>query len=166
MLVKKALGAYKHNEAFIEAVWDYLVENEFIVESKLIVKRQGSLAPLLYGVSQKTYQINKSIIGFQPAGEIYKCRSCKNVTSVMPRSGYCTRYHCKGEVYPAKIDTDNYDVVQYTQMHYTPMRSEEHSAQVPKEARDEHEKEFKSASGNTNCLVATPTLEMGVDIGK
>ena len=43
--------------------------------------------------------------------------------------------------------------------------AEEHTAQVPGEVRNRIEQDFKSRHGRTNCLVATPTLEMGVNIG-
>src|SRR5438067_5285640 len=43
--------------------------------------------------------------------------------------------------------------------------AEEHTAQVPGEIRNRIENDFKSRHGRTNCLVATPTLEMGVNIG-
>ena len=43
--------------------------------------------------------------------------------------------------------------------------AEEHTAQVPGEVRNRIEQDFKSKHGKTNCLVATPTLEMGVNIG-
>ena len=43
--------------------------------------------------------------------------------------------------------------------------AEEHTAQVPGEVRNKIEQDFKSPHGRTNCLVATPTLEMGVNIG-
>ena len=43
--------------------------------------------------------------------------------------------------------------------------AEEHTAQVPGEVRNKIEQDFKSRHGQTNCLVATPTLEMGVNIG-
>ncbi len=43
--------------------------------------------------------------------------------------------------------------------------AEEHTAQVPGEERNRIEQDFKSRAGKTNCLVATPTLEMGVNIG-
>ncbi len=45
------------------------------------------------------------------------------------------------------------------------VNAEEHTAQVPGEVRNKIEQDFKSHSGRTNCLVATPTLEMGVNIG-
>jgi ATP-dependent helicase YprA (DUF1998 family) len=43
--------------------------------------------------------------------------------------------------------------------------AEEHTAQVPAERREIIEKQFKRAGGSVNTLVATPTLELGVDIG-
>ena len=36
---------------------------------------------------------------------------------------------------------------------------------MPGEVRNRIENDFKSANGRTNCLVATPTLELGVNIG-
>lgn len=46
------------------------------------------------------------------------------------------------------------------------MRAHEHSAQVPKPIRETVEREFKREGGQFNTIVATPTLELGVDIGK
>ena len=43
--------------------------------------------------------------------------------------------------------------------------AQEHSAQVPAKEREKIEEEFKKPEGRYNCLVAIPTLEMGVDIG-
>jgi hypothetical protein len=48
---------------------------------------------------------------------------------------------------------------------FTMVSAEEHTAQVPGETRNRIENDFKSKHGRTNCLVATPTLEMGVNIG-
>src|SRR5690606_9940950 len=38
--------------------------------------------------------------------------------------------------------------------------------QVPKDEREKVEQEFKKEDGRFNTIVATPTLELGVDIGK
>jgi len=43
--------------------------------------------------------------------------------------------------------------------------AEEHTAQVPSHHRESIERQFKDLSGRINCLVATPTLELGVNIG-
>jgi len=45
------------------------------------------------------------------------------------------------------------------------LMAREHTAQVPDYDRQYIEKEFKRENGSVNCLVATPTLELGIDIG-
>ncbi len=167
VIFKKALGITKTNTEFLEELWELLENNDIIKESRLIEKRHNNLIPLIRPETQRIYQINKDILGFKKAGNLFKCRSCNNVTSTMPPAGKCTQYNCKGDVLPTEIDTDNYDIIQFTKLNYTPIKSEEHSAQVPKAERGNIEKEFKKIDGGKcNCLVATPTLELGVDIGK
>ena len=61
-------------------------------------------------------------------------------------------------------DQENYDV--WLMGHpFLMVSAEEHTAQVPGEVRAKIEQDFKSKHGKTNCLVATPTLELGVNIG-
>src|SRR5260221_10434731 len=48
---------------------------------------------------------------------------------------------------------------------FSMLMAQEHSAQVPAKEREVIEEEFKKTEGKYNWLVATPTLEMGVDIG-
>ena len=61
-------------------------------------------------------------------------------------------------------DQENYDVWLMGRP-FVMVSAEEHTAQVPGEVRNKIEQDFKSRHGRTNCLVATPTLEMGVNIG-
>ena len=61
-------------------------------------------------------------------------------------------------------DQENYDVWLMGRP-FVMVSAEEHTAQVPGEIRNRIENDFKSANGRTNCLVATPTLELGVNIG-
>ena len=61
-------------------------------------------------------------------------------------------------------DRENYDVWLMGRP-FVMVAPEEHTAQVPGEIRNKIEQDFKSRHGKTNCLVATPTLEMGVNIG-
>lgn len=167
VIFKKALGLPKTNAEFFEALWELLVDNGIFKESRLIEKRHGNLISLIRPETQRIYQINKDILGFKKAGNLFKCKSCKNVMGIIPLSGKCTQYNCKGDIVASGIDGDNYDIIQFTKLNYTPIKSEEHSAQVPKAERGNIEKEFKKIdSGKCNCLVATPTLELGVDIGK
>ena len=73
-------------------------------------------------------------------------------------------HNCKGRVSQEALSEDNYDLslLKGEPCDFTP---EEHTAQVPSEQREVIERSFKDPDGAVNCLVATPTLEMGVDIG-
>lgn len=166
VIYKKSFPGSLASREFIENLWEYLKEKNIICETRLIVKKHGKFEDLIKKSSKKLYQINKEIIGFKSATKIYRCATCKEIFNVMPENMKCMNYNCKGNVTEGELDTENYDIVQYTMMNYTPMKSFEHSAQVPKNDRAVIEKEFKKVSGNCNCLVATPTLELGVDIGK
>ena len=62
-------------------------------------------------------------------------------------------------------DLDNYDL-QLLDGAYSMLRPEEHTAMVPNEERERLENLFKGTSDAVNCLVCTPTLELGIDIGQ
>ena len=62
-------------------------------------------------------------------------------------------------------DADNYDL-QLLDGAYSMLRPEEHTAMVPQVERERLENLFKGASDAVNCLVCTPTLELGIDIGQ
>ena len=76
----------------------------------------------------------------------------------------CTRHNCHGTTVAEQPDQENYDVWLMGRP-FVMVAAEEHTAQVPGEIRNKIENDFKSANGRTNCLVATPTLELGVNIG-
>src|SRR5262249_14275132 len=92
------------------------------------------------------------------------CTTCQRLaTRPAPRAA-CTRHNCAGTTVAQPPDAENYDVWLMGRP-FTMVIAEEHTAQVPGEVRNKIEQEFKSRSGRTNCLVATPTLELGVNIG-
>ncbi|MCZ7682468.1 MAG: helicase-related protein [Sandaracinaceae bacterium] len=70
----------------------------------------------------------------------------------------------EGEVRFVKEDPDDYDLKVLDEQ-FALVRAREHSAQVPNEERELLERAFKGTSELVNTLVATPTLELGVDIG-
>ncbi len=119
--------------------------------------------PLQGGV----HQINVEKLGLRVTDRRFTCPSCRRTQSVSTPTGACPEYACKGTLCEAGRDTDHFDVHQYTQTRFVPLKPQEHSAQVRKEDRMTIEREFKREKGGRyNCLVCTPTLEMGVDIGK
>ena len=65
----------------------------------------------------------------------------------------------------AYTEDDNYDL-QLLDGAYSMLRPEEHTAMVPQTEGERLENLFKGASDAVNCLVCTPTLELGIDIGQ
>ena len=118
------------------------------------------------GLPSEVYHVNVDRIGLYETHERYVCTHCHRAQQVMLPAGLCPEYNCSGSLLPEGRDEEHFDVVQYTRHEFVSMKAREHSAQVPQERRLEAERSFKSESGTVNVIVATPTLEMGVDIGK
>ncbi len=93
-----------------------------------------------------------------------RCTSCQRIMTRNAPGNVCSRHHCKGTTMAEMPDKDNYDVAAMEKP-FSMVSAEEHTAQVPGEVRENIERDFKSPKGRINCLVATPTLEMGVNIG-
>ena len=94
-----------------------------------------------------------------------RCTTCQRLTT---RHGPERRLHPpqlpRHDRRPSSPTQENYDVWLMGRP-FVMVSAEEHTAQVPGEVRNQIEQDFKSRHGRTNCLVATPTLEMGVNIG-
>ena len=165
VITKQAVdGASDDADAFLSAAWDWLREKELLVPVDLVRKWAGR--PQKIQVPGVAFQINYDRVGVQHADGRYVCNTCHKAQQARTPNGKCPEYNCKGTLEHAPVDQENYYVAQYADG-FTPLKPREHSAQVPKDERVTIEREFKrDTSGLYNCLVATPTLEMGVDIGK
>ncbi|MFW5739161.1 MAG: helicase-related protein, partial [Myxococcota bacterium] len=150
---------------FLQELWDLLLLHKVLVPVKLTRKRGGKQVEI--PVPGSLYQIDAGKIGVRSTDRRCVCPSCRRAQHVAPATGACPEYGCKGTLQLEGRDTDHFDVHQYIKTTFVPLKPHEHSAQVPKEDRLRVELEFKRARGGLhNCLVCTPTLEMGVDIGK
>ena len=155
----------KDRDRFLEEIWDWLTSSRVLVQTLLTYKSGGKQVAL--NVPGPLYQIDKDKLGFKLTDHRYLCPACGRTQSVTPPTGACPEYGCRGTLQSAGRDVGHFDVHQYTQVRFVPLKPQEHSAQVPKEERERIEREFKRESGGRyNCLVCTPTLELGVDIGK
>jgi hypothetical protein len=166
LIVQKALDAQGQlRDSFLKVTWQWLVEHEFLVPVELVLRRYGRVEAIS-GLPADVYHVNVGRIGLYETHDRYVCTHCHRAQQVLLPTGLCPEYNCNGRLLPEGRDHEHFDVVQYTRHEFVPMKAREHSAQVPQERRLEAERSFKSESGTVNVIVATPTLEMGVDIGK
>ena len=110
------------------------------------------------------HHVDDARIGLTTQHERYRCSQCRRVHARPTPNQACTKTHCQGKVQRDDPPADDYNVSLLGRP-FAMVTAAEHTAQVPAERRDEIEKQFKRARGTINTLVATPTLELGVDIG-
>lgn len=147
-------------EAVLESLFDLLVQHGFLVSVRL----KGSKGRPLPN-SQGVYQVNADCVRLEPHHGLWRCKSCRRSTPRdLPRKR-CPFFRCNGRLEWVREDKDNYNL-QLVDEDYSMLRPEEHTAMVPNDERERLENLFKSTSDAVNCLVCTPTLELGIDIGQ
>jgi hypothetical protein len=136
------------------------------VDKKLLVPvrlkgSKGNALPNVNGV----YQLNADVLRLQQNHGVYRCRNCRRRTTRRSPNMLCPAWRCDGGLEFVREDPDNYDL-QLLDQGYSMLRPEEHTAMVPHDERERLENLFKGDSEAVNAFVCTPTLELGVDIGK
>ncbi|WP_397518900.1 DEAD/DEAH box helicase [Rhodococcus pyridinivorans] len=101
------------------------------------------------------------------------CSICRDTVHAYPTTveqllgGPCMVIHCDGTLRPHRID-DNFYRQMYAGTDIRRVVAREHTSLLPDEVRLQYENQFKEKTpppNAPNVLVATPTLEMGIDIG-
>jgi hypothetical protein len=131
-----------------------------------VLAREGFLVEKEIGsekASQHVQMVNHGRLMLTIPAELYRCNRCRNVTAHNVR-GVCARWRCEGRLEPYQPEPEqNYYIDTYTHREPYRMISHEHSAQLSGTRRIEIERSFKN--GQSDVLVCTPTMEMGVNIG-
>lgn len=144
----------------LESLFAFLVGQQLIKPVRLLGQR-GKALPNLEGV----YQVNGDALRLHPNTGIARCKKCRRtITREVPHR-LCPAWRCEGELEWIREDPDDYNL-QLLEEGYAMLRPEEHTAMVPHEHRERLENWFKGDSNALNCLVCTPTLELGIDIGR
>jgi len=144
-------------DAAVTMLWEFLtIDAKVLRKVTLRSQRETPLADV--------WQIDLERFVVQPSQVRERCTTCQRITTRKAPNSACTRYNCHGTTATEQPDQENYDVWLMGRP-FEMVTAEEHTAQVPGEVRNRIEQDFKSKHGKTNCLVATPTLEMGVNIG-
>ena len=144
-------------DAAVTELWRLLTEDLKLLSPVIISNSKG-------GFLAEAHQVDSEKVRISKEWSKHRCLKCQRI---MPRSApknACTTYRCDSLTIHEQPDESNYDVAM---MHkeFLAVNAEEHTAQVPGSEREKIEREFKSEEGRVNCLVATPTLELGVNIG-
>jgi len=159
-IVKKWGVAAEDVESFLEDLFAFLVAEELLMPVAL-KGSHGNPLPNVTGL----YQVDADRLRLGTNHGVWQCRSCRR--RITRRTPYqrCPAWRCQGELVFVREDPDNYDL-QLLDQGYSMLRPEEHTAMVPHDERERLENLFKGDSDAVNCFVCTPTLELGVDIGK
>ncbi|TVS13641.1 MAG: DUF1998 domain-containing protein, partial [Planctomycetaceae bacterium] len=158
-LMKRVVPDPEHTDVdgLIEELWDLLKDDLGLI-------RKVGIQNTREVVIGEAWQVAHDRILVERFDRRERCTTCQRVTTRKCPTGACVRYRCPGSTVTEDADTENYNVWLLGRP-FTMVSAEEHTAQVPGDTRSYIEQEFKSKQGRTNCLVATPTLEMGVNIG-
>jgi ATP-dependent helicase YprA (DUF1998 family) len=147
-------------EKFLDALWPFLTDTLKVLEPVTLIGARGKALPGATGV----YQVAAAQCGLVAQHERYRCTVCQRIHTRIGPQGACTAMHCKGTLVGEEPPIDDYNITMLD-LPFSMLTAQEHSAQVPPKERETIEDEFKKPDGKYNCLIATPTLEMGVDIG-
>jgi SOS-response transcriptional repressor LexA len=147
-------------ETFLEGLFAMLAELSLLVPVKL----KGSKGRPLPNVSD-VFQVNADRVRLSGDRGVWQCGSCRRRFSRRTPSNRCLSWRCNGILRWVPEDSDNYDL-QLLDQRYSMLRPAEHTAMVPPDERERLENLFKGNSEAVNALVCTPTLELGVDIGR
>ena len=147
-------------EPFLEALFHFLIDQNLLSPVQL----KGSKGRPLPNVSG-VYQVNGDSLRLQQNHGVYRCKNCRRTSTRRTPGQLCLAWRCNGELEFVKEDKDNYNL-QLLKENYSMLRPEEHTAMVPHQERERLENLFKGDSEAVNAFVCTPTLELGVDIGR
>ena len=120
-------------------------------------EREGTL---VWGLRPDAYRV----LG---VAQEWRCDRCRNAVIDQPNAGLtgttCRQIGCHGVYTPSALGNGEF----YRQLYLTAdikrIQAREHTGLLGRSEREKVEKDFKQ--GRVNLLSATPTLEMGIDIG-
>ena len=161
-MAKKWGVSAENVEGFLTGLFGFLSSKDLGLLKPVRLKgSKGNPLPNVSGV----YQVDADRLRLQQNHGVWRCRNCRRRTTRRAPNLACPAWRCDGVLEFVREDPDNYDL-QLLDQGYSMLRPEEHTAMVPHDERERLENLFKGDSEAVNAFVCTPTLELGVDIGK
>jgi DEAD/DEAH box helicase domain-containing protein len=144
---------------FYEKLLDYL-DSEKILDKKTAAGiKNYAINPAELKISNKVKQFQCSVCGHQ----VSDIDSSESVFHELP----CFQYHCNGKYNEIINSGYNYYKTVYNRAHILRIFSADHTGLLERKKREKLEYDFKNRPdfNSVNLLVATSTLEMGIDVG-
>ncbi|HNS17346.1 MAG TPA: DEAD/DEAH box helicase [Bacteroidales bacterium] len=156
---KWQINSNELKESFLDELWQFLAHDLKLLKPVTFYGKNSRV------LEANIYQLDASRIGLISQWETYECNVCHRIHSRLNPSNACTTMHCRGSITIKEPSLENYNIDLITG-EFSMLKPHEHTAQIPAEIREKIiEPEFKKVNGKYNTLFATPTLELGVDIG-
>jgi len=117
--------------------------------------------------TERGFVVNKDKIKIKVPTEIYECNICGRVYTAAPNDA-CPGWHCDGKLIRKTLkdylsSKEKFHINFYKEIEPVRLKVEEDTGYIPIERRQRLELAFRS--GDVDLLIATPTLELGIDIG-
>ncbi|MFO8232088.1 MAG: helicase-related protein, partial [Longimonas sp.] len=161
----KCFGAH---DPMLSSVMDQLYDRvlSILVTNNLLERRETSRGVRVWGVRPDALRVTTAV-------RQLRCDTCDHNASVGHdvvddwQGTRCLRYQCTGR-YASEAHAPNYYRQLYTQSARRRIIAREHTGLLEREERETLEKAFdhNEHPWDPNLISCTPTLEMGVDIGK
>ncbi|MFA5312228.1 MAG: DEAD/DEAH box helicase [Methanomassiliicoccales archaeon] len=141
-------------------IWTAFTQKWNILRAVNLTSSAGKVLSGSIGI----FQVDSAKVGVIAQNVRYRCSVCGRIHTRNTPKSKCTSLHCRGRLVEEEPPEDDYNI-SLLNRDFEMLVAREHTAQVPATDRHHIEQEFKREDGSVNCLVATPTLELGVDIG-
>lgn len=145
--------------------------NDFFVRLFEILENADLLDSHQMG-NGKNYFINPSHLYISQNVKHFRCETCRSLICVaeedtLTLNAYCLSHKCLGKYSQKEEPSLNYYNAVYTRTNLPRVWSHEHTGMLGRKKREEIERSFikQPTPDSINALVATSTLEMGIDIG-
>lgn len=156
--------------AFTAKVFDDLDVISLVETSFQILKDNRYLKEVNVGAyvnnTQSGYVINRKKLVFRKPHILFECEECGRLFSHNLKNE-CSGWYCNGKLAEKDINeyynSDDFYLEFYKEMEPVRLEVDEDTGYISIEERQKRELAFRN--GDVDLLVATPTLELGIDIG-
>lgn len=169
--LKNLLAARGQFVEYTKKVFPDKDQIKILEKAFLVLRKYNYLKEVRIGLYQRNtergFVVSKDKIKIKVPTEIYECNVCGRVYTVAPNDA-CSGWHCDGKLIRKALEDylsskEKFHINFYKDIEAVRLKVEEDTGYIPIEKRQRLELAFRS--GDVDLLVATPTLELGIDIG-